>query len=297
MCHTRKITSREVAIEVAGSPTVRRWELGTRLRELRHGAGLTVEQVADKLLCSPAKVSRIETGHRGASLRDVRDLCNLYRVNDETRERLMALARDARQPAWWQKYDVQDALAKYIGLEAEATVIRCFEVSLVPGLLQTSAYATTVFQDSLFAFGPEEVQKRLDVRMARQALLTREDPPTLHFVLDESVLRRSVGGVEVMRHQLTRVLEAARLPHLTVQVIPFAAGLYAGMVGSFTIFAFPQQMLPDVVFFEHVFGAQYLERQAEVALYTSAFEQNCARAASPEDSVALITEVMRDLAG
>src|SRR3984885_4171106 len=207
------------------SPTVRRRELGALLRALRNQNGLTVEQAADQLLCSPSKVSRMETGHGAATPRDIRDLCNLYDVTDQTeRDRLMTLAREGKQQAWWQSYDL--GYATYVGLEAEAVAISDFQSSVVPGLLQTADYARAGHEGAMPRLSSEEIERRIEAKLTRQGLLTQANPPSFRTVLDEAALHRMVGGRRVMGTQLERLIEAAHLPNVTIQIIPFTLGAH-----------------------------------------------------------------------
>ncbi len=274
------------------SPTVRRWELGALLRELRHEAGLSVEDVARHLLCSQAKVSRMETGQRAATLRDVRDLSTLYKVPEEQQQRLMSLAREARQEAWWQKYDVP--YTTFIGLEAAAVSISCYELGFVPGLLQVEPYARAALRGQLPNASSSAIQDRVEVRMGRQELLSRDEPPDLWFVLDESVLRREVGGTKVMRDQVAHLIEVSRLPSVTLQVIPFGKGAHLGMIGSFVTLAFAEKLLSDVTYIEGLTGDQYLDREADVARYRHAFNHLRATADSPSESRRFLEQVVTD---
>src|SRR3984885_7652071 len=198
------------------SPTVRRRELGALLRALRNQNGLTVEQAADQLLCSPSKVSRMETGHGAATPRDIRDLCNLYDVTDQTeRDRLMTLAREGKRQGWWQSYDL--GYATYVGLEAEAVAISDFQSSVVPGLLQTADYARAGHEGTMPRLGPDQIEMLIEAKLTRQRILAQDNPTRFIAVLDEAVLHRVVGGLRVMESQLERLIEAARLPNVTLQ--------------------------------------------------------------------------------
>lgn len=210
-----------------GSPTVRRRELGAILRKLRVDSGLTVEQVAEQLLCSPSKISRLETGHRGASTRDIRDLCDLFQVVSERRDYLTTLAREGTRKAWWQPYDLP--YATYVGLESAAVTISDFEPGVFPGLLQTPAYARAVHEAAFPLLSPEVIDQRIEVRRARQQALVRDKPPQLAAIVDEAVLHRVVGGPDVMVGQLVHVIEASQLDNITVQVLPYSAGAHPAL--------------------------------------------------------------------
>jgi transcriptional regulator with XRE-family HTH domain len=272
------------------SPTVRRRELGMLLRELRNERGFTVEQVSERLLCSPSKVSRMETGHRGATLRDVRDLCDLYEVTDQAkRDRLMTLAREAKQQAWWQAYDLR--YSTYAGLEADATAISDFKSSVVPGLLQTADYARAGHEGTLPRLSPDEIERQIEAKLTRQRILTRTNPPAFAAVLDEAVLHRATGGPQVMRAQLERLTQATYQPNITIQIIPFSIGAHPGVDSNFTVLELPTA--PGVVFVEGLVGSIYLDKPDDLTRYYRVFEHLQAIALSPKDSVALIAR-MRD---
>jgi transcriptional regulator with XRE-family HTH domain len=282
---------------VAGtSPTVRKRELGKRLRELRNQHNMTVEQVAESLLCSATKVSRLETGARRPNPRDVRDLCRLYGVNEPTTAELMSLAQGAREPGWWTQYEDLD-LDPYIGLEQDATAITCFSVYYVPGLLQTADYARAVIKAIAPKMAPEITEQRVEARMRRRQLLEEEDPPRYCVLLDESVLHRRVAGPAVMAAQLARVLDAQRRGRATIQVIPFDIGAYAGADGYFVLLEFDEDSgLPPIVFIEGLSSSKYLERDADVGRYRETIEYVSNLALSPNDSAQRIAEIMRNYA-
>jgi transcriptional regulator with XRE-family HTH domain len=273
-----------------GSPTLRRRELGVRLRTMRQEHGLTVEQVADQLLCSPSKVSRMETGQRAATPRDVRDLCKIYGVTDPAEvARLMNLARESKQQAWWQPYDLD--FATYVGLEAAAKSLLCYQSMIVPGLLQTVDYAKAMFAASLPSeFTPERRDEHIDVRLRRQNLLSGDSPLEFLVVLDEAVLHRAVGGTAVMNAQLLRLIEAAALPNVTLQIIPFNAGAHPAMDSLFTVLKFGA-VAPSVVYVEGLMGYLYLEREHEIARYEQIFAHLRGIALSPQDTIDLMSEV------
>jgi transcriptional regulator with XRE-family HTH domain len=276
------------------SPTVRRRRLGNELRRLRENAGLTIEQVAKRLECSGSKVSRIETAQVSATTRDVRDMVELYGVTGRERDGLIQIAREARRKGWWYPYS-DLPVATYVGLEAEATSTRMYTGFLVPGLLQTPDYAREALHAIRPDLGPEEIERRVEVRMARQPLLTQDDPLTLWAVLDEGALRRVIGGQEVMRQQLLRLVEATALPNVTLQVLPFSAGAHAGLDGPFTIIGFREPADHDVVFMENTMSDLYLEESDEIRRYSMLFEHICAAADKPDDSAAFFAMVAEEL--
>ena len=271
------------------TPTLRRRELGALLRARRQEQGLTVEQVAERLLCSPSKVSRMETGQRGATQRDVRDLCTLYGIDDEVeRERLMTLAKEGKQQAWWQPYDLP--YATYVGLEAAAATIRDYDSGVVPGLLQTPDYTRARHVGYLPRLDAAEIERRVEVTMTRQRVFAAEHPPHFWTILDEAVLHRVVGDPGIMRAQLDRLIEASSHPRITVQVIPYTVGVHPALDSIFTIVEFDGGV-PGVVYVEGLVGSIYLERPEDLDRYLHVFDRLSTIALSPEDSVALIQKV------
>jgi transcriptional regulator with XRE-family HTH domain len=271
------------------TPTGRRRRLGAELRRLREAAGLTTDRVAEALECSQSKVSRIETGQVSATPRDVRDMLELYRVDPEQREAMVQIAREARQRGWWQKFvDVPDGVPAYVGLETAASSIDVYMSLIVPALLQTADYARAIIGAVRPDLPRREVDRRVELRMSRQALLDRDHPPDLQVLLEDAVLQRPVGGPVVMRSQLRRLLEAAERPTVTVQVLPVAAGAHAGMDGPFTIFGFPAPAEPDIVALDSAADALYLEGPEDVRRYRKVFERLLPAALSPTESADLI---------
>jgi transcriptional regulator with XRE-family HTH domain len=270
------------------SPTARQRELGIKLRALRNEHGMTVEDVAEQLLCSATKISRLETATRRPSLRDVRDLCTLYEVDKVTSAELMNLAREAREPGWWTEYEDLD-LDPLVGLEQVATDIICYSMSYIPGLLQTVEYAQGIIQTVAPKMDPQIVHQRAEARLRRQKLLEADNPPRFHVLMDEVVLHRGVGGPAVMTRQLQKVFKAARNSKVVVQVIPFSAGAYAAMDGYFVLLEFSNDSeLWPVVFVEGLSENQYLERRDEIARYRETIDYLRARALDPRDSLTLI---------
>jgi transcriptional regulator with XRE-family HTH domain len=281
-----------------GSPTVRRRELGARLRELRDEQGLSVKQVTEHLMCSPSKISRIETGQRGATLRDIRDFCDLYGVTDQAeRDRLMTLAREGKQQGWWQSYDLP--YSNYVGLEAEAVTVSGFHSSVVPGLLQTPDYARAIHEAAIPevstpALTPEVVDQRVEARIRRQDLLTKERPLNLSIVMDESVLHRVVDSPAVMSAQLQHLVNMAVLPNATIQVIPYDVGAHPALESTFYILDF-DEAVPSVIYVEGLVGRIYLERAEDIGRYRRVFERLSDIALSPEESVKLMTKIEKSI--
>jgi len=232
------------------SPTVRQRELGKRLRELRNQHKLTVEDVAGRLLCSATKMSRLETGARRPSLRDVRDLCVLYELDEQDSAELMSLARRAREPGWWTRYD-DVRLDPYIGLETAATAITAYSMYYVPALLQTEEYAAALIKAVAPRISPDVYRQRIEIRLRRQQLLEQDNRPRYRVLLDEAVLRRGVGGVDAMARQLGKIIDAADGGRVTVQVIPFEVGAHAAQDSNFVLLEFDREpSLSPVVFVE-----------------------------------------------
>lgn len=254
------------------SLTVRQRELGRRLRQLRYQHGLTVEDVAGQLLCSATKVSRLETGMRRPSLRDVRDLCALYDLDDQTSTELMNLARGAREQGWWTQY-VDVSFEPYIGLEAEATAITCYSMYYVPGLLQTEEYARALIKAIAPRIEPEVYEQRVEVRLRRQQLLEQEDRPRYRVLLDEAVLHRRVGGTQVMYAQLSKILEAEKKDQAAVQIIPFDVGAHAAQDSNFVLLEFDEPSVSPVIYVEGLTGSRYIDREADVDRYREAVER------------------------
>jgi Domain of unknown function (DUF5753)/Helix-turn-helix domain len=281
-----------------GGPTVQRMLVGTQLRRLRIDAGLSREQAGEAIRASEWKIHRLENGQVGFKERDIIDLLRLYGVTDPTEvAEFVALAREANSPGWWQHYgDVLPPWFRtYVDLESVATLIRTYEGQFIPGLLQTDAYMRAVVQGAHLDESAEEAGRRVRLRMARQTLLTREQPPRLWAVVDEAAMRRPVGGREVMRGQLERLIEAAKLPNVTLQVLAFDAGAHPAMVGSFSVLRFPEEELPDVVYLEHLTSALYLNKPEEVDQYLHIMESICVRAAPPDQTVALLHQILEEL--
>ena len=272
-----------------GSPTVRRRELGAVLRAMRTERDMTVEQVAAVLMCSPSKVSRMETGHRVATARDVRDLCDLYEIADpDERARIARLAAEGKQQGWWRSYEL-DNFATYVGLEEAATATKNFQSTTVPGLLQTADYARAMHATAVGEFPPERIEQFIQARLKRQESLTKDSPLRLWTILDEPVLHRRVGGFHVMRDQLRRMVDAAQMPNVTIQVIPFSAGAHPAMESSFDILEFGDPM-PSLVYVEGLIGNMYLERTQDLQRYEQVFARLSNIALSPQESIELITE-------
>ncbi|MBF6228307.1 helix-turn-helix domain-containing protein [Nocardia abscessus] len=275
-------------------PTVLRIALGSRLRRLRDGCGISREAAGDAIRGSHAKISRLELGRTGFKERDLRDLLSLYGVVDPAeRETYFELARRANDPGWWQHYsDLLPAwFETYIGLEQAATTIRTYEAQFVPGLLQTADYARAVIQLG----NSDETERRVAIRMRRQEILNRVAAPTLWAVIDENALRRPVGGMEVLREQIEHLLAMADRPSIRIQVLPYSAGGHSAAGGPFSILRFPEPELADIVYTEQLTSSLYFDKQRDVELYMSVMNRLSVEALSPVDSVRFLRDLLTEM--
>jgi transcriptional regulator with XRE-family HTH domain len=279
-------------------PTALRMLLGGQLRKLREAKGITREAAGYEIRASDSKISRMELGRVGFKERDVADLLTLYGLTDEQERRtLLELARQANNPGWWQRYaDVSPGwLHYYLGLEPAAALIRTYEVQFIPGLLQTPDYARAVIMLGHGGKAPEEIERRVALRMERQQILTRPEPPQLWAVVDEAVLRRPIGGRAVMRGQIASLVEATKLPNITLQVLPFHSGGHAAAGGAFTLLRFPEEDLPDVVYAEQLTSALYLDKREDVDAYAAALERLTVEAEPPARTLEILDSILREL--
>ena len=280
-----------------GGPTVRRMLVGAQLRRLRTDLGLSRAEAAEAIRASEWKIHRLENGQVRFKERDLADLLTLYGVTDPDQvEELLVLAADANTPGWWQRYgDVLPVwFRNYVDLEAAATLIRTYEGQFIPGLLQTDDYVRALVHGAHLEDSNDEVGRRVRLRMARQTLLTREQPPRLWAVVDEAALRRPVGGPEIMRAQLERLLEASKLPNVTLQILGFGAGAHPAMGSSFSILRFPEE-LPDLVYLEHLTNAVYLDKRPEVERYLDVMELLCLQSEPPAKTEEFINRILSEL--
>ncbi|MFJ3903222.1 helix-turn-helix domain-containing protein [Streptomyces sp. NPDC090025] len=279
------------------NPTVRRRRLGQELRKLREAKNMTAEQVAERLLVSQSKISRLENGRRSISQRDVRDLCGVYEVEDERMvDSLMQMAKDSRQQGWWHAFgDIPYSV--YIGLETDAESLRVYEPQIIPGLLQTRGYAEAVINGALPESSPADIDKRVTVRTRRQdRIKDAERPLRLWVVIDEGALRRVVGGRQLMVEQLEHLVEQSHLPHVTVQVLPFHMGAHPGISGHYAILEFPDTSDSSVVYIEGVTSDLYLEKAQDVGKYSVMYEHLRAQALNVEDTREFITGIAKEYA-
>ena len=261
-----------------------------------NGRGSTAEQVGERLRFSPSKMSRLETGHRGASPRDISDLCDLYEVDDEQRQRLLELASEGKQRAWWQPLGLP--YSDYVGLEAEAVSISDFGLGFIPGLLQTADYARAIVHAVLPDLEPDMAEQRVQGRMARQRqFLDRADAPRFEAVVDESVLHRVVGSRAVMQAQLEHLLGLSKQPNITVRVIPYEAGALPAGNNKFIILRFASAEVKDLVFIEGLTGDLYLEDPGDVKTYSTTFRTLVQLAKSPEATREVIAAMIPSYCG
>jgi transcriptional regulator with XRE-family HTH domain len=276
--HMRTVGSRRLVIE---------------LKQFREAAGLTGEQVAEQMGWSAAKVYRIEGDRVRVLARDAQRLLKLYGIVGEQADAVMELARMARVKDWWHQYSgaIPEWFQFYVGLEAATSAMQEYNAELVTGLLQTEAYARAVMAAAMRADGEDGIDRQIAVRMQRQKRLSAPDAPVLWAVMNEAVLRRQVGGPDVMRDQLAHIDQLAARPNITVQVLPFAAGAHPAMLGSFTLMQFPDPADRDVVYLEAETGALYLEKPEDVRRYSLMIDYLRAQALGPAESRALIAHL------
>ena len=283
-------------VAARSGPTALRIALGAQLRRLREESHVSVADAAEAIRATHSKISRLERGRSGAKQRDVADLLSLYGLTDEAqREELLALARQANTPGWWQPYNdiLPSWFELYLGLEKAASIIWLYEVQFVHGLLQTEDYARAVILIANAHAPAEEIERRVSVRMKRQLLLTQPDAPQVWAVLDEAALRRWPAGPEVMRAQLKHLLQVTELPNVTLQIAPFDVGPHAAAGGPFTILRFPEPDLPDMVYLEQLNSAVYLDHPDDVIDYVTVMDQLAVRARTGPDSKDMISALLK----
>ncbi|WP_308440817.1 helix-turn-helix domain-containing protein [Sphaerimonospora thailandensis] len=285
-------------IQPGSGPTALRILLGAQLRRLREDKGVSRDEAGRFIRGSESKISRMELGRVSFKERDVADLLTLYGVKDEkTRAVVMGLVERANEPGWWHRFsDVLPAwFQTYVGLEEAATRIRTYEVQFVPGLLQTKEYARAVITAGAVGAVPEEIARRVDLRLERQRILDGEDSPLFWAVIDEAALRRPIGGVDVMRGQIQHLIDLMNQPNVTIQVIPFSYGGHAAEGGAFSILRFADPELPDIVYVEQLASALYLDKREELDRYIEVMERLCAVSTTPAETVDLLQRIIADL--
>lgn len=280
---------------MAGSPTARRRRLSIELKKLREMSALTCAQVGEALDWSGSKVNRMETGSGRVQPSDIDALCRFYDTSDELREFLKSLARQAKTRGWWQVHGagVPEWFNIYIGLEQDASTLRQYQCEVLPGLMQTRAYARELHTTGAH-MSAEDIDRAVRVRLERQEMLSRPDSPDAWFIVHEGAVRNAIGDREIMREQLERILETTELPSVTLQVLTFDSGTYP-VTGSFTMLGFPAPEDPDLVYRDGITDAVYLEGEHHVREYTRAFDGLRAAALSPQRSAQLIKSVVKEL--
>jgi transcriptional regulator with XRE-family HTH domain len=285
-----------VTTPTTAGPTVRRILVGAQLRRLREARGITRDDAGYVIRASGSKISRLELGRVSFKERDIADLLTFYGVEDtQQREALLELARDANTPGWWHDYDdvLPSWFQTYVGLEEAASLIRSYEVQFVPGLLQTEDYARSVIVSGRPELRAEEVERRVNLRMERQKVLSRKNHPVqLWVVVDEALLRRPIGGTKVMRGQMQRLLELAEKPNITIQIMPFRFGGHAAEGGAFSILRFPETDLPDVVYVEQLVSALYLDKREHVDRYLETMNRLTVDSLTPEISAETLQRLL-----
>lgn len=279
-------------------PTTLRVMIGSNLRRLREEAGISREDAGEEIRGSASKISRVELGRVSFRLRDVRDLMIMYGVRDDDEiERFVDMASEANRPSKWHRYNdfLPDWFSSYLDMEGAASMIRTYEVQVVPGLLQNEAYARAVMMLGYGHTPLTEIDKRIDVRLKRQEILDREDkPPELWAVLDEAALHRPFGGAGVMRGQIQALMEACDKPNVRIQIVPFASGAHSGAGAPFTWLRFAYEELNDVIYLEHLTGGLYLERDNEIDAYQAAMEHLCVQATQPNKTQDFLRQILSD---
>ncbi|MEV6597836.1 helix-turn-helix transcriptional regulator [Actinoplanes sp. NPDC051346] len=278
-------------------PVALRIRLGAELRRLRKRRDITREAAGWEIRASESKISRMELGRVPFKERDVADLLAFYGVPEHERDDLLALARRASAPGWWQEFaDVAPPwFLSYLGLEEAAALIRSYEVHFVPGLLQTADYARTVITRGHTAASPTEIDRRVALRLGRQRVLHRTNPPQLWTVLDEAVLRRHVGGLAVMRGQLEALIKAADLPNVRIQVAPMRSASHASAGLPFAILRFAEPELSDIVYIEQLTSALYLDKPHDVDHYAQTMDRACVEAEPPDRTPALVRAILDEI--
>ncbi|MFC0598636.1 helix-turn-helix domain-containing protein [Streptomyces palmae] len=278
-----------------GAPTVLRVVLGKRLQDLREKAGLSYEEAGSALDVTHATIRRMEKAEVGLKIPYVEKLLATYGVTDGKEiDSFLALAREANQRGWWHRFrDVlPEWFSAFVSLEGAASIIRAYEPHYVPGLLQTADYARAVLRAGMPQAGEAEIDRLVALRLERQALLTRQDAPLLWVVMDETVLRRPIGGPEIMRAQIDRLIEAGAQQHIRLQIMPFAAGPHPAMYGPFHIFRFPIPELPDIAYTESLVGSVYMDQRDDVSVFLEALDRMCAQAA-PAQTIQTVLDGIR----
>jgi hypothetical protein len=282
----------------AGGPTVLRMLLGAQLRKLRETANITRDDAGYHIRASGSKISRMELGRVSFKERDVTDLLEFYGVTDPAeREKLVQLTKEANATPWYQKFQdvVPDWFHVYVGLEEAAQLIRVYEVQFVPGLLQTQGYARATILQGSPGLDPDEVERRVQLRLGRQKLLSKDSPPRFWVIVDEAALRRPMGGRDVHIAQIERLMDVVSEPNITLQVMPFRYGGHAAEGGAFTIMRFPETDLPDIVYMEYLTGAHYIDKPEDVERYAAVMERLSVAGTSPDRTREILAGILKEI--
>ena len=279
------------------APTVLRMVLGKRLKTLREAAGVSYEDAARVIEVTPLTVRRMEKAEVGLRIPYVKELLSTYGVPEPEIADFLRMAREANKPGWWYKYRdvVPDWFSAYVSLESEATVIRLYEPHYVPGLLQTHDYAAALMRVGFPNESKEDLDRRTDLRLKRQELLSKPEAPAIWAVLDETVLRRPVGGAEVMRTQIDRLNEVLDLPKVRIQIIRFDVGAHPGAYGPFHYFRFGFSELPDIVYTENLAGSVYVDQPDDVVTYLEVLDRMSVQAEPVTKTRAILSELRKEL--
>ena len=280
---------------VGDSSTVRRILLGSLLRRLRESKSIAMREAGYHIRATESKISRLETGKVSFKERDVADLLTFYGVLDEKeRDQVLDLVREANTLGWWHSFGevLPPWFEAFVGLESAAAVVRTYEVQFIPGLLQCPEYVSTVVSANR-TLTTAELERRVELRMRRQETLQRENGPVLWVVLDEAALRRPMGGPDIMRTQIRYLIEQAARPNVTIQLLPYSVGAHAAEGGAFTLLRFAEADLPDVVYLEHLTGAQYIEKAEDVEHYARAMDRISVDALHPDATVTALEQLIK----
>jgi len=280
---------------VGDSSTVRRILLGSLLRRLRESKNISMREAGYHIRATESKISRLETGKVSFKERDVEDLLTFYGVTEnKEREQVLDLVREANTLGWWHSFGevLPSWFEAYVGLESAASVVRSYEVQFIPGLLQCPEYVDAVVSANRTQ-SAAEVKRRVELRQRRQAALEKPGAPMLWVVLDEASLRRPIGGSDVMKAQIKFLMEQAERPNVTIQLLPYSVGAHAAEGGAFTLLRFAEADLPDVVYLEHLTGAQYIERPEDVEQYARAMDRISVDALHPETTIRALGDLLK----
>jgi transcriptional regulator with XRE-family HTH domain len=284
-------------VQPEGGPTVGRMMIGSTLRRMRTEKGITRDEAANATRATAWKIHRLENGQVGFKDRDLVDLLRLYGITDQQEiDSLLERAREANSPGWWFHYGdvVPPWLRTYMDLESAASLIRTYQGQLVPGLLQTADYARATIAGMLLPRTPEEVERRVTLKLARQQILTQPAGPRLWAVVDEAAVRRPIGGEQVIREQVERLIDAAGLPSVVLQILPVTVGAHPALAGAFSILRFADLELPDIVYVEHLVNAQYLDKRDDVNPYLHVMDSISVRAAPPSKTVEILHRILKE---